>query len=372
VCRKSKDLFNKANSILKYEKRQNKKFSSAYDINKRLKDDPLFKALPSKTSQQIIIQLCQNWSSYFKAIEKWKSDKGKFLGKPQLPKYKNDKDRNIVFYDYQQGSFRNGMYKFSKTDIWIETKCNKSNFRLCRILPFNGCYKIEMVHERDIRASYLCADNTLAIDIGLNNFATLTNNIGVSPVIINGKVIKSVNNYYNKNLAEYRSYIGKGTSKRVQKLNLKRNNILDTHIHRISRWIINYCIKNNIGNIVIGNNDGWKQKFKNQQSFSFTPYEKLINQLRYKAEDEGIMFEVIDERYTSKASFIDNDLLPDKFGDYEFSGKRVKRGLYKSKNGTLINADVNGSYNILRKSNPEFNYDRIKGVSLHPSRITIA
>lgn len=213
----------------------------------------------------------------------------------------------------------------------------------------------------------------LGIDLGVNNLATLTNNVGIPPIIINGKILKSINNYYNKKKAKLLSFVPNKTSKRIKKLAIKRDNIINTQMHKISRFIINYCLDYDIANIVIGKNDNWKQNKKNMQKFVYLPYEKLINQIKYKAEEEGIDVKILDERYTSKASFIDNDPLPNKFGEYEFSGKRIKRGLYKTKVGILINADVNGSYNILRKCNPEFTCDdRIKGVSLHPSRINIA
>lgn len=147
-------------------------------------------------------------------------------------------------------------------------------------------------------------------------------------------------------------------------------------MHKVSRWIINYCLDNNIQNIIIGKNHDWKRGSKmnniSNQRFIQIPHDSLINKIKYKAEEKGIRIIEVDEKYTSKASFIDNDELPDKIGEYQFSGKRIYRGLYKSKDGILINADVNGSYNILRKGNPGFKYDdRIKDVSLHPIRLNI-
>jgi len=176
--------------------------------------------------------------------------------------------------------------------------------------------------------------------------------------------------------AKAEGYIGKGTSNRIKKISTKKNNITEDHIHKVSRWIINYCIENNIDNIVIGRNKDWQRKSnigkKNNQKFVQIPFESLINKIIYKAEENGIKVQIMTEQYTSKSSFIDNDVIPDKFGKYKFSGKRIKRGLYQSKNGTLINADVNGSFNILRKCNPEFIYDdRIKGISLYPIRVNI-
>jgi putative transposase len=216
----------------------------------------------------------------------------------------------------------------------------------------------------------------LAIDLGVNNLATLTNNTGLRPVVVNGRTLKSINCYYNKIRSNAMSYVGKGISNRIKRIDAKRNNIVSTHMHRMSRWIINYCLKNKIDNIVIGRNKDWQRHSnlgkKNNQIFVQIPFEQLIQNIQYKAEEVGINVYIVSEEYTSKASFLDLDILPDSFGEYIFSGKRIKRGLYKSNNGTLINADVNGSYNILRKCNPEgLILDGIKGASLHPVRVSV-
>jgi putative transposase len=147
-------------------------------------------------------------------------------------------------------------------------------------------------------------------------------------------------------------------------------------MHRISRWIVNYCFDNNIQNIIIGKNWDWKRNCDigqvNNQIFCQMPFDDLVDKIIYKSEEKGINVDVVCEQYTSKSSFIDNDIIPVLFDKYEFSGKRVKRGLYKSKDATLINADVNASYNILRKGNPEFKYDdRIQGISLYPIRLNV-
>lgn len=337
--------------------------------------------MPAKTSQQIIIQLCRNWKSFYKAIKDWSQNKEKYCGKPKLPKYKDRNGRNIVFFDYMQGKLKDGKYYFSekkgiKPTNYIETNITKEQFRLLRIVPYGSCYKIEIVYIKEIEQKLNQNNNYLAVDLGVDNLATLTNNIGLKPIIINGKILKSINNYYNKIRVKALSYIGKGTSKRIQRIDAKRNNIVNTHMHKVSRWVINYCLQNDITNIVIGRNKDWqrssKMNYKVNQRFVQIPFEKLINMVIYKAEDVGINVQVISEQYTSKASFIDNDIIPERFEKYQFSGERIKRGLYKSKNGVLINADVNGSFNILRKCNSEFTYDRVKGVSLTPIRINVA
>jgi len=219
----------------------------------------------------------------------------------------------------------------------------------------------------------------LGIDIGLNNLVTATSNsVGLQPFIINGRPLKSINQYYNKTKAILQSYVGdKGISNRIKSLIHKRNNLVQNYLHHTSRFIIDYCEDNNIGNIVIGKNDGWKNKInigkRNNQNFTQIPFAKLIQQIQYKAEEIGIKIIIQEESYTSKACFLDMDKIP-VYGDSiinRFSGKRVRRGLYKTNSGQIINADVNGAYNILRKAIPNFFSDGIEGLGLIPVKVSI-
>lgn len=378
MCNKSRMLYNRANYLIRQEYFETKLVVSTFELNKRMKTEDVFMALPAKTSQQIILQLGKNWKSFLIGIKKWSNNKKGFTGKPKIPKYKDR--RCIVFFDYMQGKFENRRYYFqerrgNERRNYIETKISKEKFRLLRIIPYGSCYKIEIVYTKD-DIPLNPNNNYLAIDLGVNNLATLTNNIGLQPIIINGRILKSMNNYYNKIRAKAKSYVGNGTSNRCKRIDLKHRNKLDTYLHKVSKKIINYCVENDIKNIVIGRNHDWKKNVnigkQNNQTFCHIPFEQLIFKIVYKAEENGIRIEVVDEKYTSKASFIDNDFLPKEFGEYQFSGKRIKRGLYKSSDDTLINADVNASYNILRKCNPEFIFDGIKGLSLIPIKLNVA
>jgi putative transposase len=380
MCFKSKNLYNRANYIVRQEFIDNGKWISPFDLNKMLKSEDAFKELPAKTSQQIMILLGKNWKSFFRGIKDWKGNRHKYCGKPNLPKYKKKNGRQIVFFDYTQGIFKEGRYYFPRRDRkkieYIEMNIFKDKFKLLRIVPYGNCYKIEIVYEKETLDKIEFNNNYIAIDLGINNLATLTNNIGLQPIVINGRILKSINCYYNKIRSKAMSYISKGTSNKIKKIDVKRNNIVNTYMHKISRWIINYCLANNIDNVIIGRNKDWQRNInighKNNQTFAQIPFENLIRKIIYKAEENGIKVIVTSEEYTSKSSFIDNDILPNIKGDYIFSGKRKNRGLYKSKNGELINADVNASYNILRKCNPEFVFnDRIKGISLYPIRLNI-
>jgi putative transposase len=381
MCYKSKNLYNYANYLVRQEFINNNKCIYSFSLNKELKHTDVFKELPAKTSQQIILKLGKNWKSFFRGIKSWNKNKSIFCGKPNLPKYKKKDGRFIVFFDRTQGSFKNNKYYFPRKDRknkeYIDTNINKKDFRLLRIVPYGNCYKIELVYTKQIIEKLEYNNNCLAIDLGINNLVTLTNNIGLQPIAINGKILKSINCYYNKLKTRAMSYVRRGSSNRTKKIDTKRNNIVNTHMHEISRYIINYCLANNIDNIVIGRNKDWQRNSnigkKNNQIFVQIPFEDLLKKISYKAEENNIAITIISEEYTSKSSFIDNDIIPEKFGNYSFSGERIKRGLYKSKNGKLINADVNGSFNILRKCIPEFIYnDRIEGVSLHPIKCSIA
>jgi putative transposase len=381
ICFKSKNLYNYANYILRQEFINNNKWISSFDLNKILKSEDVFKEIPAKTSQQIIILLGKNWKSFFKGVKDWKHNKNKYTGKPNLPKYKKKDGRQVVFFDHGQGSFKDNKYYFPRKDHkkieFIETNIIRENFKLLRIIPYGDCYKIEIIYKKEIEEKLDYNNNYIAIDLGIDNLATLTNNIELQPIVINGRILKSINCYYNKLRSKALSYIGKGTSHKIRRIDTKRNNIINTHFHKISRYIINYCIKNNVENIIIGRNKDWQRGSnlgkKNNQIFVQIPFEDLIKKIFYKAEENGIRVIIISEEYTSKSSFIDDDIIPTIFGDYEFSGRRIKRGLYKSKKNILINSDVNGSYNILRKCIPEFVYnnDRIKGISLYPIRQNI-
>ncbi len=212
--------------------------------------------------------------------------------------------------------------------------------------------------------------------MGLNNLITAVNNIGLKPIIIKGGAVKSVNQFYNKQLAYYKS-IAKKTNvleltKRIERIHLKRNNKINTLFHRISKNLIDYGIKNNLGTIVIGYNNGWKRKInigkRNNQKFVQIPFLKLINQIKYKAELIGVNVVCNNEDHTSKCSFLYNEEI--KHHD-KYLGKRIKRGLFKSKNGILINADVNGAYNIMKKAFPNsVSVDGIEALGLMPQIIS--
>ncbi|MDJ0689217.1 MAG: transposase [Xenococcaceae cyanobacterium MO_188.B32] len=221
-----------------------------------------------------------------------------------------------------------------------------------------------------------------SLDIGVDNLAALTSNLkGFKPILVNGRPLKSLNQFYNKTKAKLQSQLRgeKQTSKQIQKLTAKRNNRVDSYLHQASRWIINHLDQHGIGKLIIGKNPLWKQDVNNgrvhNQAMVSIPHARFIEMLIYKGALYGIEVITREESYTSRASFLNLDFIPN-YGDDEakkikFSGYRETRGMYKIKNQkTRINADINASYNIMRKVIPTVFDGGIEGVVVRPTRVT--
>ena len=250
-----------------------------------------------------------------------------------------------------------GIIKLPKTNIQFKTK--QKNIKQVRIVPKNNYIVLEVIYEASIKE--LLKDNKryMSIDLGIDNLATCGSNVTKS-FIINGKPVKSINQFYNKKKANLQSELElknkKKSSKQIQNLTLKRNNKIKDYFHKASRYIVNQLVNQSINTLIIGKNDGWKQETnlgrQNNQNFVNIPHQMFINQLKYKCQLEGINVIEQEESYTSKVSFFDNDFIPTyQVNDelFKSSGKRIKRGLFRTQNGLLINADINGSLNIMRK-----------------------
>ncbi len=244
----------------------------------------------------------------------------------------------------------------------VKTRQHPASIHQIRIVPRHGFYVVEVVYEQDLKWTAVNPTYYAGIDIGMDNLAALTSNQpGFVPVVVNGRPVKSVNQFYNKKKAELQSKLGRtGTTKRMKRLTNKRNRRIDHYMHTTSRWIVDDLVAHGIGTLVIGKNDGWKQEAnmgkRTNQNFVSFPHARFIAMLSYKAELAGITVIITEESYTSKASFLDRDEMPvydNKLtAKPTFSGQRIKRGLYRSADGTLINADCNGSGNIIRKVAP--------------------
>lgn len=380
-CYKSKNLYNCANYIIRQEFINNGKWIRYNDLDKLLKQEGNnfdYKNMPlASTSQQCLKLLDKNWKSFFQSIKDYNKNSNKYLGRPKLPKYKQKDSRNLIVLTNQNCKISKNIIKFPKAfkGFYLKTKIN-NNLQQVRIISKDKYIVIEVVYKtEDIQ---LLQDNNryIGIDLGLDNFATITNNCGLIPLVINGKGLKSINQYYNKQMSHYKS-IAKKLNKldytnRMRRLTFKRNNKVEDYIHKASRFVVDYCRNNEINTIVIGNNKNWKQNSKMSkrvnQNFISIPYYSFIQKVQYKAEEFGIQVIITEESYTSGTSFLDNEL-PIK-ENYNKS-RRKYRGLFVSNNGTKINADVNGSYQIIKKVFPKAFANGIEGVGLHPFKVNL-
>ena len=243
-------------------------------------------------------------------------------------------------------------------------------------------YEAVIVYNKETKDENLNSEKAIGIDIGINNLCTITSNDGKICNIINGRPLKSINQFYNKSLARIKSMNNKKnikTSKRIKRLNFKRQCKIDDYLHKASRKVVEIMSRNKIKYCFIGHNDGWKQECNigktNTQNFVQIPHNRLYNLIQYKAEAEGIQVILQEESYTSKASYLDKDAIPtynpeEENKKYSFSGKRIHRGLYNSADGTLLNADVNGAANIYRKHFDETPFTAKSLQNVH--KITIA
>ena len=333
---------------------------SEYTLTTRLaKENQIdYHSMPTaQSAQQTIKLLFKNWKSFFKAVKDYKKNPKKYKAPPRPPKYKDRNGHNIVIFTNQNCKIKDGYVYFPKKSGIepIKTKVEPDKLKQVRIVPTANCFVVEIVYEKKVQKLVDDNNNMLSIDLGLDNLVTTFNNVGQRPFIVNGKIIKSINQYYNKKKAELMSFIGnKGTSKRIKRLTHKCNMKINDYLHKTSRYIIDYCIKHNISIIVIGNNKNWKQEInlgrRNNQNFVSIPFEKLISMIQYKAEEVGIKVVVTEESYTSKIDHLANEEMKKQ---ESYKGRRVKRGLFKSSINRLINADVNGAIGTMRKVAPD-------------------
>ncbi|TAE60940.1 MAG: transposase [Nostocales cyanobacterium] len=381
LCFAAKNLYNYAN----FHIRQSFIFAQKYlDYNclaKQLKATEPYLALPAKVAQQVLLGLHRNWSSFFVAIKAYAEDKSKFLGRPKLPKYKHkEKGRHLLVYTAQAVSkpkMKSGFIHLSQTQIHIPTKVDYVHLNQVRIVPKIDHYVVEVIYEKQESDYGLDINSIAAIDLGIDNLATLTSNQpGFTPVLVSGRIIKSINHYHNQRKAQLQSLLPnhQKTSKRLQSLTKKRNFRVDDYLHKASRLIVDHLVKCGIGTLVIGQNPLWKQNVnlgsRNNQNFVCIPHTRFVQQLSYKAKLVGIKVLVSEESYTSVASFLDQDPIPT-YGkadskEVKFSGRRIRTKLYQTGNGLLIHADVNGSLNILRKVVPTAFSLGIGGVVVRP------
>jgi len=375
----SKNLYNAANYLV----RQTFIFENRYilynQMDKLMKHSPDYCALPRKVSQWVLKQLDHDWQAFFAASRAYRENPGAFTGRPKLPNYKHKTEgRNLLTYTDQAIS-RRGLKRgvVQPSGLPIEVLTKHPDLQQVRIVPHKTHYTMEVIYEKAIRvAENLNPAYFAGGDIGLDNLVTITSNKpGFTPVVVNGRPLKSINQYYNSRRAELQSLLPVGvSSRRLERLTDKRNHRVRHELHLASRRVIELLVQEGIGTLVIGKNDGWKQEInlgrRTNQNFVLIPHARFIQMLTYKAELVGIRVIAREESYTSKCSFLDSEPIQ---RQVTYLGRRVKRGLFISARGRRIQADVNGSYNILRKEVPcAFDAAGIEGAVVRPVRLVLA
>ena len=394
LCHIAKNLTNEAiYNVRQYYFTEGKflKYEKNYVI---LKNSPNYKALNSNMAQQILKEVDCSFKSFFGLLKLAKQ--GKYAFKDcKLPHYlPKDGYTTLVIGFIRLNSnklilpFSNSFKKSHKAvEITIPPVLLDKKIKEIRILPKANArfFEIQYIYETNCIQRNLNQSNALALDLGINNLVTAVSNTGKS-FIIDGRKLKSINQWFNKENARLQSikdkqHFGKKTTNHQKAIARNRNNKVNDYMNKTARIIIDYCINNDIGTLVVGYNVTFQRNShigkQNNQNFVNIPYGRLRDKLSYLCELNGIIYVEQEESYTSKASFWDNDDIPvynnDNPKEYEFSGSRVHRGLYKTANGMVLNADINGALNIMRKSSVvDMNILYGRGEVDTPIRIRIA
>lgn len=398
-CHLAKNLYNQANYLIRDAFIKDGKWLRYNELDKQLKRNTEYsdyRAMPTaQSAQQVLRLLDKNWKSFFSAIKDWKKNKEKYLGRPKLPKYKAKDSRSILILTNQNCKYIDGKIRFpksfrgfetvpefagllaSETDIERKNQRIFDSFQQVRFIPDGTDIVMEIVYTIKKAPKLVQNGKYAGIDIGVDNMVAMAMNIASAPVIINGRIPKSINQYYNKKIAEMKSICkqmtGNYSSAKIRRFSAKRNRKITDYMHKASRLVIDRCLENNIRTIVIGQNKEWKQSSKLSakvnQHFVQLPFAELIQMIEYKAEEHGIAVVLTEESYTSGTSFLDKEP-PVK--EYYNKRRRVHRGLFRANDGRLINADINGAFQIMKKVFPDVTADGIEGVVLRPVTVVAA
>lgn len=386
-CFLAKNLYNHANFIHRQDYFAGNSYQHYQVLYKVLKADkqyPDYTSMPTHhTALQVLRRLDKNWKAYFSTLKRYNEDQSRFTAKPKPPKYLDKNGRFVL--EIPPENIRNGIVdghiRFNKHfgDFTVETRCYEQEgydgISEVRIVPHGSfitievCYKVRTL----VQVQTVQPKRVIGIDLGVDNFAAISNNCGLKPIILNGRGLKSINQFYNKRLAELKSKSGNKTTNRIRRLHRKRNNKVKDFMHKASRFIISYCLENEIDTIVIGWNDSIKTCLKmsktSNQNFIYIPHAKFITMLRYKAEQSGIRFIKTEESYTSGTSFLDGELPVREFYN---KSRRIHRGLFQCNSGKLVNADINASFQIIVKALGDEVFSQAEGIAVCPVRVNVA
>lgn len=387
----TRNIYNVALYSVRQHYFKTKEFLTYYKNYYIVKTNENYSLLNKNSAQLTIKKVQQDFKSFFELLKL--KNKGQYNSKVKIPNYlKDDKYYTILFQEF---SIKNGLFvvpmskvmkdTYGKVQIKVPSNLLDKKIKEIRIIPKNNArfFEIQYVYEiPELQKKYNLNNKlALSIDLGQDNLCTCTTNEGRA-FIIDGKRLKSINQFANKKNAYLQAIKDKQRitvlTKAQSRLWNKRNNQINYYLSKSAKMIIDYCIQNKIGSIVLGYSDGFQKETNlgsiNNQNFVNIPMGELKNKLEYLCKWHGINLIIQEESYTSKSSFLDNDYLPvyntQKQEKYKFSGKRIKRGLYKSKTGILINADINGSLNILRKTN-KYSFDLKYTEYLSPKRLKV-
>ena len=401
-CFKAKNLYNVALYHLRqayFEKRFSPNYNSMDKMLKQEKSNDYTEMPMASSAQWTLMNVFQDWKSYKESVKSYQKTPEKFLGKPKMPRYLHKtKGRAVVYLTNQNVKLRDGILYFPNSfngfsiPLDFDIEGNINNIKQVRIIPKNLHFSVEIVYEtadKPIKENNSCY---LGIDLGIDNFATIVSNDGSQPMLINGKGLKTLNKHWNKRISHLREVetamngyeittktkTGETNKTKVSNqtkqqtiLTNKRNNQVKDFCHKASKKIVELAIKRGCNTIIVGKNDGWKQESKMSkivnQSFVQIPHAMFINMLEYKCQIHGLNFVSINESHTSKTSWLDDE---EPKHHEKYLGKRVKRGLFKSALGTLINADVNGALQIIKKVFPKAKADGVWACG-QPMRVNV-
>lgn len=355
MCHHSNSLYNCCLYVIKEYYKQTAKYIGQNALYKEIKNNEHYKALPAKMSQQIVRLSDKNYRSFFALLKK--KNNGQYGSNVNEPKFRKSGDLFNLILPNDQINLYKGKLKITKNiripfsykiDGVIKQAVIKPKLK-------GKYYEIYIAYEQNkVEQPLVNKENLLSIDLGIDNFVSCFSNVGHS-FIVNGKPLKAYNQYYNKRKSKIQSELEiknqKKWSNQLEILTINRQNYINNYFNQTVNLIKKYCIKNQIGKVICGYNESWKQDINigkiNNQKFMCIPYHLFKQKLESKLNEIGVEFVLQEESYTSKCSFVDNEEIKE---HKEYIGKRVKRGLFKTKDGLLINSDINGAANIMKKN----------------------
>ena len=355
-------VYNQGRGFINEYYNQESKFLSYFDLDKLLKNlnelNYYKQICKAQVAQQCLRQLSTNYTSYFKALKDYKKHPNKYNGMPKKPKFKED--QNLITFTYQTIKIRDQFIVINKEHkVHIPNEVYKEelkNFKTISFIPYYNKVKVIITYETKELNADLNVDEYLSIDLGMNNLCSCVSKDDC--FILNGKPLKSINQFFNKHLSKLKSERPlkdekqdyKYNSSKIRKLSLKRELKINDLLHKASKYLVDFCVQHKIGTIVIGRNKEWKDSIQlgkqTNQNFVSIPFYKLLKMLEYKCKMIGINLVEQEESYTSKCDSLAFESVEK---HTEYKGRRVKRGLFLSSLGKALNADINGALNILRK-----------------------